>query len=331
MNTAPSIQRPHSIALSSPQSIAAALPYLLGFHPRESLLCLWMHAGELVVVQRADLPEAAGVEDGSAFVSAYLDAARNVSCDQAVFICVSGRVARAEAFLQQVADACSVPVRGRLVINGSRVKEAGTDHPWKWISTTIRQEACLAFDAPHRSVRRNRSDVVAEVSFDANAAWGLPELVSSPTDVDAMLSFLDARDFGNPKRCRALRDMTLSVQGRDLVMWWCARQSVEERHSLLTALVSALRATAPEGSSHLACATAAVAWMSGDGVRANAAVDRCLAEHPDNSMARMVESAMGVALSPGSFARMLLEVEPAVLGLSPGTVDGSAEPGYSPS
>lgn len=317
------------MTLSSPQSIAAALPHLLGFHPRESLLSLWMDAGELVVVQRADLPEACG-ETGSEFAHAYLEAARNVSCDEAVFICVTGRVPWAEALLEQLVTACSVPTRGALVVNGSRVKEVGAAQSWAWVSTAHRQEACSVLDAPDRLVRRDRADVVAELTFDEGVAWELPTSDRIRPDADAMLTFLDARDFGNPRRRRALRDITLSVQGRDLVMWWCARQPVGERHSLLSALVAGLRSTPPQESAHLACATAAVAWMTGDGVRANAAVDRCLAEHPDNTMARMVESAMGVALAPTVFAHMLLAVEPAVLGLSVGAVDGSPGPGYSP-
>lgn len=330
MYTTPSARDRHSIALASPQSIAAALPHLMGFHPRESLLCLWTHGGTLVVVQRADLPEAACGDGGSEFVCAYLEAARNVTCDEAVFVCVTKRVALAHALLQQLADACSVPVRALLLINGSRVTDVGGDNRWAWVGTSERQEASLAFDTPQLSVRRDRGDLEAELAFDAAAAWNLPEGVPAPTHADALLTFLDARDFHNPKRCRALRDMTLSVQGRDLVMWWCARQRVAERHSLLAALIVGLRATTPEGSANLACATAAVAWMTGDGVRANIAVDRCLAEHPGHVMARMVESAMSAALAPSVFANMLLEVEPAVLGLSAAAVDASPEPGYSP-
>ena len=315
--------------MSSPQSIAASLPHLLGFHPRESLLGLWMHAGELVVVQRADLPETEQCDGESGFVRAYLEAARHVPCDEAVFVCVSGRVDLANTLLQQVADACPVPVRARLVLHGSRVAESGADRPWAWVSTLDRQAASTVFDVPHRSVRRGRDDVVAELAFDADAAWTVPEPASLLMDADATLTFLDARDFGNPRRRRTLRDITLSVQGRDLVMWWCAHQPVEERHTLLTALIAGLRGTTPEVSAHLACATAAVAWMTGDGVRANAAVDRCLAEHPDNALARMIESAMAVALAPSVFAQMLREVEPAVLGLSAAAVDDSLVPGYS--
>ena len=317
------------MTLSSPQSIAAALPHLLGFHPRESLLSLWMDAGELVVVQRADLPEACG-ESGSEFAHAYLEAARNVSCDEAVFICVTARVPWAEALLEQLATACSVPIRGALVVNGSRVKEAGAAQSWAWVSTADRQVAGSVFDAPDRPVHRDRADVVAELAFDEGAEWELPPSDCIPPDADSMLTFLDARDFGNPRRRRTLRNITLSVQGRDLVMWWCARQSVGERHSLLSALVAGLRSTTPQVSAHLACATAAVAWMTGDGVRANAAIDRCLAEHPGNAMALMVESAMGAALAPSVFAQMLLEVEPTALGLAAGAVDGPSGPGYSP-
>ena len=37
--------------------IGAALPQLLGFHPEQSVICLWLKCRQLVVTQRADTPD----------------------------------------------------------------------------------------------------------------------------------------------------------------------------------------------------------------------------------------------------------------------------------
>jgi hypothetical protein len=45
MHTDPSIDPHGSVTLHNPIGIAASLPHLLGFHPVESLVCLWLREG----------------------------------------------------------------------------------------------------------------------------------------------------------------------------------------------------------------------------------------------------------------------------------------------
>lgn len=311
------------IGLASPQSIAAALPHMLGFHPHESLLTLWMNAGSLVVLQRVDLPTDEDLDD---YVEAYLTAAANIACDETTIVCVTRRPDRGLRVIRALECKVQVRVRAAYIVCGGRVRTTDPGAPWRWISAQDRQQAAETFGSygdgsqrDPRPIHRTREHVVAEVEYDESGEW----LIESGSDVDlgALCMILDRGDLSGQRERRVLRDAAIEVRGRDLVMWWCGRVRPEGRRALLEALLAGLRATPPGKSAHLACAAAAAAWMCGDGVRANAALDRCVGEEPLHSMGRMLEAAMASALPPAEFASMLAEVPPEVVGAAQAVVD----------
>ncbi len=321
-----------AVGLATPQAVAAALPHLMGFHPRESLICLWLRKHELLVVQRADLPD--GTADDT-YVSAYLQAATNIEADEALLVCVSRRTELGLKLVQRAGDQMNVRVRGGLVVSGNRVRAANSAGEWLWISTHDRQRAARIFGskADAKPVRRTRGDVVREVDFDESSTR--KDQDDSPqSHLGGLLRVLAGGDWSGEKPRRTIRDVGVTTQGRDLILWWCARAHIAQRQELLEALLAGLRATRPGRAAHLACAAAGAAWMSGDGVRANAALDRCLSEEPWHPLGRMLETAMAAALPPSAFSQMLSEFEPDVVGLvhqaGAAGVDEFTVPGYSP-
>lgn len=326
MNRVETKARPSTIRLGSPPTVAAALPHLLGFHPDESMICLWLCSGELVVVQRADLPDGEGRCD---FVEAYLEAAANIHADEVVIVCVTRRADEALLLVRNIEEHVDVHVRRALIMCGGQVRSTEPGEKWHWVSAHERQSAADVFGAQvdARPVQRTRREVVSEVDYDESMRWELDLMKSQ--DVTALCAVLARGDLTGLQERRELRDAAMGVRGRDLVMWWCARVMIDKRRELLEALLVALRATPPGLAGHLACAAAATAWLCGDGVRANAALDRCLDEDPLNSMGRMLGSAMGAAVSPAAITQMLGEVGPEVVGASEAVVDSLRECGYS--
>lgn len=323
--------RPSAIALGSPPEIAAALPHLLGFHAEESLICLWLQDGELLVVQRADLTESASQRE---YIEAYLDAASTIPADGVVIVCVTrdedDGVSLVRGMTEHIkSEIDNVHVRAAMIISGGQVRSADQGSNWEWISADHRQRADEVFgsrsDAP--SVRRNRREVVSEVEYDESTSDANPR--GLPPDIDGLCSVLAHGAVVGSRGRRLLREAGVGVQGRDLIVWWSAQVPLDMRRELLEVLLSGLRATAPGLAAHLACATAATAWLCGDGVRANAALDRCLEEQPVHSMGRMLETAMAAAVPPSSLAQMLAEVEPEVVGASQAVVDSLKKWGYS--
>ncbi|MCX6423903.1 MAG: DUF4192 family protein, partial [Actinobacteria bacterium] len=75
------------LSLRSPDAVIAAVPYLLGFMPSESLVIIWLSADQVRLTQRVDLPS----DDLSVSLKEYSEAvaltAQNVIADE-VIICV---------------------------------------------------------------------------------------------------------------------------------------------------------------------------------------------------------------------------------------------------
>lgn len=327
MNTLDTRTQATTIALASPQSVAAALPHLLGFHPEESMICLWLHDGQLLVLQRADLPT---TREEHGYVEAFLDAASNIRADEVVIVCVTQDARKGKRLTRGITDHTYSQVRSALIVCGGRVRSIEPGEKWRWVSVHDRQHAAGMFGprADGRRIRRTRDEVTSEVDYDEGALWAHSD--ASEMNVDELCAVLARAELTGAKVQRLLRDAARGVSGRDLIMWWASRVPTHARHELLEALLVGLRATPLGQGAHLACAAAATAWLCGDGVRANAALERCLHEDPANVMGRMLQAAMGAAVPPTAFAQMLGDVGPEIVGANQAVVDSVERCGYSP-
>ena len=120
------------------------------------------------------------------------------------------------------------------------------------------------------------------------------------------------------------------VAARDAVLWCAARMTVVDRRALLRHLVEALAATASGRAASIAAATAVVAWLCGDGVRANAAIDRCLIEDPDNYMGTLIAGIVRHGVPPFELESLLRETPEETLNSGECRVDGVRPSRYSP-
>ena len=106
--------------------------------------------------------------------------------------------------------------------------------------------------------------------------------------------------------------------------------TVVDRRALLRLLVEAFSATAPGRAALIAAATAVVAWLCGDGVRANAAIDRCLIEDPDNYMGTLIAGIVRHGVPPSELESLLCEMPEETLNSSECRVDEVRRSRYSP-
>ena len=312
------------VTLNTARGVAASLPHLLGFHPRDSLICLWMREGMLVVTQRADLPDFAEPvrdEDAARYAQAYLAAARNADADEVVAVIVDGREAIVIAVLQALLDTLApMPVRLRsiLVVQGSQVRDVRKeDGQWEWIDTESRQYAGAAIGGRRPALSRER--IESECEPEATLAFTQRFEVDDRSMIEAtcaLIDFIDKNregghlaDLGD----RTLRDACSGRVGRDIVLWWAARAESSKRQRLLEALMRCARSTSLGEGTHVAAAASAVAWMCGDGVRANVALDRCLLDDPDNRMGELLATVIATGIPPTSVADWLGSVEWSVL------------------
>lgn len=310
-----------NLQLREPTEIAAAIPYLLGFHPDHSLVCLWMRRRTLQVTQRADLPGAR--DDYDAYVRSFVGSATFVPKESVVAVCFSSADRVALKVLDRLRHHLDVPCEAALVVDGARVRDV-SGHPdgdWIWIDTTSRERVARIFDrgndcSPVSSRDRISAETIAvesvcdalgpmRVPDDAAVQAfqaGLENVGATKTRVEPLVALAD----------RDLRDIAGSIAGRDAVIELAASVEPAQRTALLARMLGVLRGCPGQGSSfertaaaNVAVAACAVAWLAGDGVRANAALDRALGEVPDHRLGGMLASALAVGLPPGDFAQMV--------------------------
>lgn len=280
------------ITITGAESAIAAVPLILGFRPRDSLVILWITEGQVALAQRVDLPGVVDTRWGTAVVRS----ARYAGATEALDLWVCHR--RPSPIAVQA-------VHGALDSAGvTRVSSIATDgEHWFAEGAPFTQRVRLSRDhrweGPERSefsvdpVGRPVIDAV-EVPFSAQE---MTELVST------VVTLLDAGD-GEPGRVveRRIAAGLTSTQVRDAVLWHlCQRPS--RCRPLADLLASILRHTARGVSAHLACTCAMAYWLTGDGFRASVALERCLDEQPDHVLGRLLAAALSLGLPPQEWVR----------------------------
>lgn len=321
--------------LTDPAQIAAAMPHLLGFHPQESLVFLWMKGNTLVVAQRADLcPEMAS----EVYAESYCAPGSNIPADSVLGICVSRRTQGWAPLWRDLTSVCPVPIRARLHVSGSKVTPVAPDgrlsKPWRWIG--VRERCAAARHFADRHPERGRDRLKDEVDYDPRRAIVEECVMDEPTPIRTSTIQSNVRQLasmlaGRPLMCspRLLADAAREHQGRDLVLWCAARMGIADCRTLLDGLLEALRGTRVGAGAHLAAAASVVAWLCGDGARANAALERCLTEDPGNTMGALIDTTITNAIPPAQVREMLVAVPVSALGLSEGLLDEDFTHRYS--
>ena len=323
-------------SLTDPTQIAASLPYLLGFHPQESLVFLWLKSNTLIVAQRADLCPGLPSDE---YAESFCGPGSNISADSVLGICVSRQTRGWVPLWRHLDSVCPVPIRARLHVSGSKVAPVTPDgrlsKPWRWIG--VRERDAASRDFPDRRPQRGRDRLKDEVEYDPSRAIGDECLVDEPTRIrtrpnQSNLGQLASMLARQPLMCspRLLADAAREHQGRDLVLWCAARMGVADCRSLLDGLLEALRGTRVGAGAHLAAAASVVAWLCGDGARANAAVERCLTEDPGNTMGALIDQTIAHAIPPAQVREMFVDTPLSVLGLAEGLLDEDFIRRYSP-
>lgn len=315
------------ISLRSPAALCCAIPHLLGFHPSDSAVILWMHGGRILLTQRIDLPEKHELAEWSAAVWGHQAAE---IADEMVVALVSDRaddprLDKAFAAITARADGLGITIRDGLHLNGDR-----------WRSLLCRDANCCPSEG--RPIDPDlRAMVAAEFAAEAAPPASsrdciIDSLNPDPAAVDAVLKTGILSRLHRPRRREAWRDSCLTNMGhwwraeaqvappvrmaqlllglrdirvRDTVLWELCHLDGAGLRRAKTQLLRLLR-SAPEGDvAPIATCVGIASWLNGDGVRAMAAVVRALQDDPHYEMGRMLGAAVAAGLPPEHFREAL--------------------------
>ena len=321
-----------TLAVRSPADLIAAVPYLLGFHPTDSLTVVAMHGSRVVFAARNDLPEPGTPEDECRAEALHLAAiVARQAVDGATVIGhgPAERVTPAVLRLGDALDDLRVPVLDALRVTDGRYWSYLCDEP----------ECCPPGGVPCDPAS---SVIAAAATYAGQVAFPDRESLAAqlaPVDGPAWVAMAAATERAVHRRAElvagcpdevaearavrragrvAVRDASRRQRdggrlGDDDVAWlavlltdlpvrdyaWERTDAADWQVALWT---DVLRRVPAEYVPAPACLLAFAAWRAGQGALACVAVARALEADPAYNMAVLLDEVLRYALPPSAVA-----------------------------
>jgi hypothetical protein len=328
--------------LRGPDAVVAAIPHLLGFHPKDSIVIVWMQARRICLTQRMDLAAvaldrerldhsiqmvaAASCAD-SAIVAIYppgqsgdpgfrRDAQESLSTAlERIDVCLVDalHVQRGRWWSYLCNQACCPP-EGRAVDPAVSEQVADLLADSGAEPAASREEIVGSLARLPNEVARIRPVVVAmreeleerigvsDSSDEAKERWRDEEIEFLAPVFSGRSTMLLDDDVPPATTARTLIALG-DIRIRDTLLWHLA--AAGDPAACMTSLISVLR-SAPSGFIAPVATCAAIgAWLSGDGVRASAAVDRALGDDDAYGLAWLVAQSLANGLPPQSWREVM--------------------------
>ncbi|MEV4540075.1 DUF4192 domain-containing protein [Micromonospora echinaurantiaca] len=321
----PSTDRPR-LAVRSPADLIAAVPYLLGFHPADSVVVVAMRGRRITFAARADLPEPASEADPPARHLAGVIARQQADSATVIGYGPATRVTPAvDAVRAALAGA------GLAVLDALRV----TDGRW-WSYLCAEPECCPPDGSPYdpgasavpaaavvagQVALPDRAALVAQVApvdgpvrvamrrATARAERRLTDLLDQAPPAD-LLGGRSLRAAGVAAVRAALRRQRRGERLTDDEVAWLslllthlpvrdhAWDRTDGRDADIALWTDVLRRAEPELTAAPASLLAFAAWRAGQGALAAVALERALTEHPDYTLAGLLDDLLRRGVPP---------------------------------
>lgn len=319
--------------LTSPHDLLAAIPFLVGFKPEDSIILISIRDGSVSMAMRVDFPDSLGKEEVSTLIS-HLERDR-ADAVLAIFYLPdvptdSTPIIQA---LTSAIEAHGLHLRESIIVSAGRWRsllcddkeccpESGSAMPELSGSRIAAEQVAQGKPLPFENVHELVASIAA-LPEDSE----LLELISQIDPIDynnnpvpqqrqgaeAVVDFI--ADFQAEGLCRDKKLIALVlVRLLDLQVRDFALGSVTEDtlHNYFSAWRWLMR-IAPQGYvAPVATLFAAVAYERGDGALAQRALDRVEADNPDYAMLNLFRQVFSRGWSPENFAAMRAELHPKI-------------------
>lgn len=322
--------------LTSAHDLITAVPFLIGFHPTDSLVLISVKDGAIGVAMRVDLPVSLNSDEidllahhfirdeaNGALLVAYMP--ENRSDGDSLLISVGAGLIRNGIDIQEsllisggryrsiiCRDIKCCPAIGKLLpaIEDSAIAAehvvAGIPMPYGDISQLIDSIA-----ADQQSLTKSWSAVVENFKVDEDTA----DITALRRDgVEAMELLLDEFRIGRGPTEQLLVARVIGRMSDLQIRDYAMGVHQEDTYDLYFTMWRELLRLAPVGFiAPIACIVAAMAYENGDGALAQRALDRAIADDASYPLAALLRRVFNAGWPPQSFAQMRSELHPKVV------------------
>jgi hypothetical protein len=321
--------------LTSPHDLLAAIPFLIGYHPEDSLVVVSIKDNAVGMAMRIDFP--VDIPEGAydllashlqrdaatgALLVAYVPAGRSdgevVLTDASSALTRIG-IATDESLLIQggryrsvlCQDQSCCPAEGSLIpeIDGSRIAVehvvAGRAMPFANLQALTDSIASLPVAAEQRWIDQVKSFQVSSSATDLTKL----QRDGATAVIDLAGEFASGRIGQDLELTARVIGRLSDIQVRDFALGSHDEENVDSYFQMWRHLMR----IAPDGFiAPVASLCAALAYESGDGALAHRALDRALADVNGYSLALLLRRVFTAGWPPASFAAMRRELHPKV-------------------
>ena len=322
--------------LTSAHDLITAVPFLIGFHPTNSLVLIAVKDGAIGLAMRIDLPSHIDSDEidllahhfirdqaQAALLVAYMPHER--SDGDSLLISLGAGLIRNGIEIQESLLITGGRYRSIICRDGMCCPAAGKALPAIEDSAIAAEHVVAGIPMPYGDISELIDSIAAD-SQSLSKEWisdvsgylvdeDSPEIGPLRRDgVEAMLLLLDEFRIGRGPTDQRLVARVIGrmsdVQVRDYAMG----VHQEDNYDLYFAMWRELLRLSPVGSvAPIACIVAAMAYENGDGALAQRALDRAISDNASYPLAALLRRVFNAGWPPQSFAQMRSELHPKVI------------------
>ena len=320
--------------LNSPHDLLAAVPFMVGYHPQDSLVAMALRDDKVVMAMRVDFPDDESIEAISktialhllrekaseAIIVGYLP--KSVTASDPLLIvreCIAGysiivkecREVRGDRFRSSLcADLECCPLEGNLVpeLSDSRVtaEQVAAGNPLPFLDLDEMKRSIAATPIDKELLKAIKA--LAEIDYESDQVNALQREGANAINQISLAFIRDGVVLD--KALIALVLVRLhDLQVRDYAMGFTSEKSDDQLWDMWRWLLR----IAPKGYvAPVAVIFATSSYERGDGALAQRALDRAFEDSPKYQMAKLLRRTFAAGWPPSAFTQMRADLHPKI-------------------
>jgi len=320
--------------LTSPHDLLAAVPFMVGYHPKDSLVVMALKESKVAMAMRVDFPDSENMASVSATIAGHLT---RESADEAIIVGYLPSddldtdplaVARSIITLQGIAvkecivvsggrfrsnlcaDAQCCPPEGNPVpeILDSRVtaEQVAAGNPLPYLDLDEMKRSIAALPLDKELVRIIKS--IPEIDYSGEDVTSQQRAGANAINEMAIV-FSRAQRIEDKNLIALVLVRLLDLQVLDYAMGMTTTETSDQLWDMWRWLMR----TAPVGYvAPVAVIFATMSYERGDGALAQRALDRAMVDSPGYQMAKLLRRTFAAGWPPSAFTQMRADLHPKI-------------------
>lgn len=321
-------------ALTSPHDLLAAVPFMVGYHPKDSLVAMALRDDKVVMAMRVDFPDPDLILATSETIAMHLIREQASEAIVVGYLPTNTLETDSLAIVREVIARHDIIVKECIAVRGDRFRSnlcqdigccppEGNPIPLLTDSRVTAEQVAagnplpyLDLDEMKRSIAAQPADKelnklikkIADIDYDSDEVT-LLQRQGVNAIIELAMEFKGAGFSGNKALIALVLARLLDLQVRDYAMGMSTEESCEQLWDMWRWLLR----IAPRGYvAPVAVIFAIMSYERGDGALAQRALDRAFEDSAKYQMAKLLRRTFAAGWPPSAFTEMRADLHPKI-------------------